>query len=552
MIGFTIPTMYVPAYDILLRNLPIRDIDARINRGTRYELNILSISAQTRKQLGKFYTPEAEAASFAKWLIRTGTERLLEPSVGDGALLFAALDRAESLAGCLDILGCDVDLDTIRNLRTQLTGKVELVGASFFDLDPEVVSPVDVVFANPPFTRNHQISREERTSLRSRFPVKGPAGLWVYFVFHAMRFLRPGGRMAFVVPAAASFTDYASHLMEAVRAEFSAVSLHELPKTPNWVGGAEERGALLLCDCYLGKPSRGIERAFWSYDYDAPVTRVSSLPVACTRLGDAAYKLEDIAEIQIGSVTGANRVFLLNSDEMSEFGLSGESVIPTVSRARQVVGLTIEKIDLERLSELGQKTWLLKPSDLGEKGSAVRRRLALLGPSVRRGTAWFSKRSPWWKVGTVECDAVFTYMNDFGPKLALVETGITCSNTLHAVRFRDQSNDATKAAAALTVLSTYGQLIAETIGRKYGGGVLKFELKETSQLPVLPASTDVRDALKLADEALRRGDKEKGRQIADASLLPFVLGDKWANAVQEMSKVLNELQGVRRGMGRGV
>lgn len=514
-------------------------------------MNITAISGQTRKRLGKFYTPEGEAASFAKWLIRTGNERLLEPSVGDGALLFAALDRAESLAGCLDVLGCDVDLDTIRNLRNRISDSVELIGTSFFDLDPEAVPPVDVVFANPPFTRNHQISRNERTSLRTRFPVKGPAGLWVYFIFHAMRFLRPGGRMAFIVPAAASFADYAGHLVEAIRSEFGAVSLHELPETPKWIGGADERGALLLCDCYLGKPSQTIERGYWNYEYDAPVTRVSSPPGAYARLGEIAQKLGDIAEVRIGSVTGANRVFLLNSDEMSEFGLPREAVVPTVSRARQVVGLTIEKSDLESLSEVGQKTWLLHPSDLGEKGSPVRRRLALLKPSVRRGTAWFRKRSPWWNVSTVECDAVFTYMNDLGPKLALVESGITCSNTLHAVRFQEGSNDLTKAAAVLTILSTYGQLAAEIIGRKYGGGILKFELKETSRLPVLPARADLRDALTFADKALRGGSKEKARAIADAALLPFVLGEKWKDDVQDMLERLKELQGLRRGMGGG-
>lgn len=481
--------------------------------------------------------------------MRTGGERLLEPSVGDGALLFAALELAKKAQGDLQIVACDVDGTAIEGLKTRVADNVELIQGNFLELDPEGVEPFDAVFANPPFTRNHQIPAEEKASFRARFQAKGPAGLWVYFVLHALKFLRPGGRMAFIVPAAAVFAEYSAHLLDRLRHEFGTVALHELPSVPKWVGGADERGALLLCDGYRASSARQVEQGLWSYELDAPVKRIWTPPASYDALSGMSSTLGQLARIRIGSVTGANSVFLMNSNEIARYSISPEAVVPILSRARQVVGLLLDDEDISKLAEGGHKTLLLKPTDLGARGGGVRRRLALLSPNLRRNTAWFSKRSPWWSVDAVSCDAVFTYMNDFGPKLALVSEGITCTNTLHALTFNPDIDERAKSAAVLTILSTYGQLAAEVIGRRYGGGVLKFELKETARLPVLPSSRNLKSALLEADEAIRSEDYAKARSIADTALLPPLLGKGWSRKVQEMRGHLTELRRFRRETG---
>ncbi|WP_352635272.1 N-6 DNA methylase [Mesorhizobium sp. M0496] len=504
------------------------------------------MSGVARKQLGQYYTPAAEASSFAGWAIRTGNERILEPSVGDGALLVAAINRSALLGGRLSAVACDVDATAINALAGQIVGDIELLEQNFFDLDPTTTRPVDVVLANPPFTRNHQIEETLRTSLRNRFAVKGPAGLWTYFVLHARLFLRPGGRMAFVVPAAATFADYARHLMEQLKAEFREVSLHELPTVPNWIGGADERGALLLCEGYQATPTNQIKGGIWSYEIGASQSHSSKLPPCCSRLAEVSMTLNTIADISIGSVTGANRIFLLSQQEVNAHNLQENDLIPAVTRARHVLGLSTSRDDLQKLAVSGQKTWLLRPQDLGSRQGPVRSRLALLNSYARRNTAWFSKRSPWWRVEAVKCDAVFTYMNDLGPRLSLVEQGITCTNTLHAVRFNNEVDDAQRATAALTIISTFGQLMGETAGRTYGGGVLKFEPKEVRQLPILPVSGKAIIALGRADIALRQGLLDNAREIADEALLPVLLGSSWATAAHEMNLVLQRKRRVRR------
>jgi len=65
---------------------------------------------------------------------------------------------------------------------------------------------VDVTLMNPPFTRKQLIGKEYRKLLSGRFrdytqfESKGQS-LFGYFVFLADRFLKPGGRMGFVLPA---------------------------------------------------------------------------------------------------------------------------------------------------------------------------------------------------------------------------------------------------------------------------------------------------------------------------------------------------------------
>lgn len=221
-----------------------------------------------RKQLGQFYTPHREAASFAAWAIRSGSDRILEPSVGDGALLLPALALARELGGVEgpSAIACDIDPTTVDLLRPRFGPEVELVESDFFTLDPANAKLVDVVLANPPFTRNHQMSLEMRASLRARYPLKGAAGLWAYFVLHARKFLRPGGRMAFVVPAAAIFTDYSASLLAQLSEEFRDIALYELPAKPAWIGAADERGALLIADGYQAGRAKEVRRGLWSYE----------------------------------------------------------------------------------------------------------------------------------------------------------------------------------------------------------------------------------------------------------------------------------------------
>lgn len=505
-----------------------------------------------RKLLGQFFTPAFEANSIVSWAVRTGHERILEPSVGEGGLLLPALAYARTLHVAPEVhaIACDVDKSVINGLGKTIGSEVDLIHSDFFDLDPETTARVDVVLANPPFTRNHQLSVEDRARLKKRYPVKGAAGLWVYFALHARKFLRPGGRMAFLAPAAASFSRYGEDLLLQLKEEFRELSIQELPNKPSWIGSADERGVLVLADGYQAGPAPTITRGIWRYDGVArgALSRTYAKTPAFEALKKASRTLGEIADISIGLVTGRNAVFLLNQQDIAEYGINQDDLTPVVTRAKHVRGIVVEQDDLCSLGQDGEKTWMLTPRELGERGSGVRSRLALIKARARRETLWLNKRSPWWTVGkTGRCDAVFTYMNDKGPRLALVEDGVFCTNTLHQVIFKQATQECDRLSAVVSILSTFGQLCAEGIGRGYGGGLLKFELQEARLMPILTHAGGVAPEATLEiDMKLRHGQMDEARRLADAAVLPTILGGEWRTAAHELEEMLENVRGARR------
>ena len=532
--------------------------------GTRNEvLNSLMdgglSSATARKQLGAFYTPDLTAASLARWAIRTGVESVLEPSVGRGALLKAAIIRSRELrpfGGLNQPLACDIDSATLEALKSELWEGVDFYPGDFFELDPATLRKFEVVIANPPFTRNHSIKPHRRKTLRKRFGVEGPAGIWVYFLVHAMEFLLPGGRIASIVPGSTLFTQYGALFLRRLCGSFSSVNVYQLADRPSWGGGADERGAVILAEGYGHGPCENYLKGIWPPSSEQIYQH--SLELRAYRdLISASKPFGDIASISIGAVTGRNSIFLLTEEERTALGLSLEDVTSTVSRARHVEGITITREDLIRLARDGQKTWLLTPSSLEDRGTPSRKRLARITKHQRRSTCWMNKRNPWWRVETgSSCDGVFTYMNEHGPRLALTTPKIICTNTLHRVVFRSMVSETEKLAAALTFISTFGQLAGEVIGRVYGGGVLKFELAEARLMPTL-SGADSRDDTVLraaghgADLALRAGALDAARDLADEALLAPVLGPSWKSAVAELREAVRGRREARR-TGRAV
>lgn len=507
----------------------------------------------TTKALASYYTPEGLANTVADWVVRTGRERLLEPSVGGGALAVAAIRRARVInpwANDFSLVCCDVSHAAIAALPA-MNCPIDLHVCDFLALKPEGVGSVDAVAMNPPFIRNHALPTEVRQRLRAEFEINGAAGLWVYFLLHAARFLKRGGRMAAIVPASITFSNYGRNALERLCQSFSSVELRRMVDTPAWVTKAEERGALLLAEGYGCGQAKSPDPTSWL----ASGVRTSDIfagnPLLYREALLAATPLGAIASMSIGAVTGHNRTFLLSEPERVLENIDISVVRPIVARARHAPGLIVSPAGLRTLASKGEKTWLLSPADIDQRHTGVRARLARISSAQRRGTLWLNKRDPWWRVQLPhQCDAIFTYMNHGAPRLVLAEGELTCTNTLHNVRFKDGIKRPTQIAAALTMISTFGQLSAELRGRVYGGGVLKFELQEARTLPVLPANGQCTLAnLRRTDVAWRNGGEDAARGLADRLMLAPIFGERWPEASREMESELLRLRAERLNGG---
>ena len=140
-------------------------------------------------------------------------------------------------------------------------------------------------------------------------------------------------------------------------------------------------------------------------------------------------------------------------------------------------------------------------------------------------------------------------MNNNGPKISLVPRGLFCTNTLHRVCFKNR-DPAHASTVSVAMLTSFTQLEAERVGRIYGGGVLKFELKDARRLPLLVPPNPVRvETLNRLDEALRAGELDFATQIADEAILPQFFGSEWPSIQSEMLADISTLR-ARRGILR--
>jgi len=509
------------------------------------------VQIKKRKELGAYYTPPGLAQFLATWAISVPGQNILEPCVGQGSLVKALLARME-IVGAGEIVGCELNQSTF-NKATELFKRdsVKLYRTNFLTIKSSDLGLFDVVVANPPFTRNHALSPALRRKLRHRDEfrglVRGAPGLWVYFLIHSLSFLRPGGRLARIAPRAITFADYALPIIEELQRIFELVEIIQVTDPVSWEGGAQERAALVLASGYRIGPAPNVVRTTLG-SFSTRAAQVSEQNLQNPELLRPAIQLGDLAKLEIGVVTGANRIFLLSREEADKNSIPKGSLLPVVSRARHVKTMNFTKADARALAKEGEKTLLLFPKrGLGKRRSAIRKYLRRLSATKRKSILWFSKRTPWWRVQLGnKCDAVFTYMNHLGPRITLVSANITCTNTLHRLIFADRDKRRMR-TICVSALCTYTQLAAEGLGRIYGGGVLKFELQDARRLPLLIPLNPVQEAtFNRINVALKAGAIETARELADKAIMPEFFGERWEIIAAKLSY---ELAACRKGRG---
>ena len=171
------------------------------------------IEDQTAQKLrGGYYTPLDLAAFISQWVRALEPTRVLEPSCGDGAFLQAMATVGGF--GETKVVGFELDDVEARKAawRAKELGLVNVdVRATDFlawaiDNMREGGERFDAVVGNPPFVRYQFLPPTFQTRAARIFDELGlkftkHTNAWVPFILASMSLLRPGGRLAMVVPA---------------------------------------------------------------------------------------------------------------------------------------------------------------------------------------------------------------------------------------------------------------------------------------------------------------------------------------------------------------
>jgi len=466
-------------------------------------------TAAERKARGAVYTPPEITRFLSSWAVRARTDRVLEPSAGDGNFLGAAEARLRELGGRRTrkrLIAVERDPGEAAKCRA-LVPWAEVRAASFFDLTRADLGSVDAVIGNPPYIRYHGWKGEDRKASVARAAEQGVrltnlSSSWASFVVHSASFLRKGGRLALVLPAELLTTDYAEPVRAFLSGRFPSVvviafdrlvfddalvdAVLLLASSDDEAGlrivRARDLAALAQVD--LGPAATAATRPVrrrWSASLDIEAE------VAYAELVESgsAVRLGEIASCDIGVVTGNNGFFILSEADAERLGLPREVLTPIVCRPADVRGLTVLPSETSLLLDLRGKPW---PTD-----AAL---VAYLHSGEQSGVSdgyKTSNRKPWFAVPLprVRPDAFLPYLNHLAPRLIVNSGGAWSTNLIHGIKIRPGQPDPRAIAAAM--LSQVTALSGELEGRSYGGGVLKFETREAERL-LIPVFTDAQGA----------------------------------------------------------
>jgi adenine-specific DNA-methyltransferase len=484
---------------------------------------------QLRKARGAFFTPVELCRYLAGWAIRGPQDAVLEPSCGEAAFLLAAAEQLTALskarspgagsgAGGAGLLhGVDVHPGSARTARRLLAGTghpSRITVADFFTLPPQPT--YDVVIGNPPFVRYQDFTGEARAlsrqaALRAGVNLTRLASSWAAFTVHSTLFLRPGGRLALVLPAELLSVNYAAGVRQFLMRRFGRVRLVLFAE--RIFPGVLEEVVLLLAEgsggtshCEL-QQVRGIDELIeqsggavstWRPAGDDGKWTSAMLPAAAREVlaGIAGHlgtaTLHTWGETTLGAVTGNNRYFARSPEQVRAAGLDPERDLVPLSPpgSRHLRGLAFGARDWTALGEQGKATWLFRPA--ADPSPAGRQYIAA-GERIGVPDAYKCRvRTPWWRVPLVPpADLLLTYMNADTPRLSTNRAGVRHLNSVHGVYLGAGLRRLGTELLPLACLNSLTLLGAETVGRAYGGGMLKIEPREADRLPV-PAPDLVR------------------------------------------------------------
>jgi len=475
-----------------------------------------------QKQLGQFFTPSAVARTLMNWLAPKPTDRVLDPSCGDGQ--FLALHRRS--------VGVEVDPATAALARQHAPGAL-IHSGDFFAWAARTTERFEAAVGNPPFIRYQHFTggvREQALKAAARLGAgfNGLSSSWAPFLVATASLLRPGGAMAFVVPAEIGHATYSAALLECLCRNFNNIGVLAIrdklfPELSEdaWLlhctgfGGRTEHIGLSSIERFAehhGQPQ--FERCIPLSDWRAAGRRLRKFLLSPRALSlyeelsnrNNVRRLSEVAHAGIGYVTGANDFFHLRPSEAKLWEIPHRCLKVAVRRAEQLPAEDVNDGAVEEWLRADEPVLLMDLSREDDLPEPVNRYLATADAQRAKATYKCKHREPWYVVPDVRVpDAFLSYMSGERTTLVANSAACVCTNSVHAVRLKGGTTVSQLQKAWKHPLT---QLSCELEGHPLGGGMLKLEPGEAARtrLPLgkILLSAAETDELTEATRTMRR------------------------------------------------
>lgn len=467
-----------------------------------------------RKARGAFYTPPALSRFIADWAIRLPGDSVLEPSAGEASFLLSAGDRLRALRGGLNpvpdqLHGVELHPGSARNAKALLAirGLTAVVDVcDFFDVEP--AARYDAVIGNPPYIRYQDFvgaarAKGLKAALSQGVRLTGLTSSWAPFTIHATRFLKAGGRLGLVLPAELLSVSYAAEVRRFLLERFETVRLVMFQERV--FPGVLEEVVLLLAEgagpapsfeVFQARDTGDLERgtgAVWTHftpDGDGkwlPALVDSDTLTTYRRLSQGPHfvQLKDWGGTYLGAVTGNNKYFAFSAAKVQELGLTEQELLRiSPPGSRHLTGLSFSTKAWRALAEKGEPCYLFFPDESNPTSAA--KGYVHAGEAIGVQNAYKCRvRRPWWRVPMVKVpDLLVTYMAHDRPRIVSNAAKVHHLNSLYGITLAAELRTLGGDLLPLASINSITLLGGETVGRAYGGGLLKLEPREAGRLPV--------------------------------------------------------------------
>jgi adenine-specific DNA-methyltransferase len=520
-----------------------------------------SIEGLKAKTLGAYYTDQLVADFLVWWAVRSPEDTVMDPAFGGGVFLRAAVQRISQLRGepASRVYGVEFAQDAFDRFCGGSLHEVgldsrHLIRSDFFELDPSFAGGLSAIVGNPPYIRYQRFAGSGR-ELALRRAAEADVRLskltssWAPFVAHSSNMLRKDGRLALVLPMELVQAAYARPILKHLSERYRGITLVTFRR--RIFPRLNQDVLLLLADGKDCGPARFHlceygdadilatlqQRAVYSLPGMEAVDGMAiadgqerllgaSMPARARELyralaSENTIRLNRLADVGIGYVTGANGFFHLTSDQAAAIGIPSRFLLRTVLNARSLRGPRFTARDWAEQG--GNGAYLLKIDGHDDLPQAVRRYLRSGTDAGADQSYKCRSRTPWYAVPNVYTpEAFMSYMAGDTHRFVVNEISAVAPNSLHVVRMRSGSPLSADALSVLW-LSSLTRLSCEVEGHAMGGGMLKLEPTEAGRV-LLPLAQHIdRSAWKElsaeVDSMLRSGRRREACDLVDRVVL---------------------------------
>jgi len=432
----------------------------------------------------------------------------------------------------------------------------ELFGEKLFNTVLKERKRFDAVIGNPPFIRYQNFPEEHR---QIAFQLMRQASLnpnrltnsWLPFLVIGSLLLKENGRLAMVVPAELFQVNYAAEVRQFLSEFYDRITLVTFKRL--LFDGIQQEVVLLLGENNPLTPFDKGERnkhkngGIRAIELDG-VEALASLtettldvielkPIDHSTEKWTQYFLEadeikrlrtlrehpqltisgKVLDVDVGVVTGRNEFFILTQRQVKKLSLE-PYLERVVTRSGHLHGGIFSEADWIKNVQEQLPAFLFMPQNepLEQLPQSLQDYI-LSGEAKGMHKGYKCRiRSLWYLAPSVWIPHAFMLRQVHAyPKLILNEAQVTCTDTIHRVRFLNGVGGKLVTAAFLNSLTF---AFAEVTGRSYGGGVLTFEPSEAESLP-LPLTGAEQLDLNHICKLLRDDDIDAVLDITDRTLL---------------------------------